>query len=181
MDTSLCSANQTSLLSLSIHFLGRDLTLGLPTHLATLIMRRLTWGTLPWPSHHYEINASNTQTACRTCNILVKKKIVIFAGIWHPYYELDFSQFNVTLTRDMPFAIPQYVQCILHGLTSALLCFPLIFADSKKYRFGGCTRWLPLCNRNCPYFSQQLPWLQRCFLSRFVLLCNESNIAANKA
>jgi len=52
---------------------------------------------------------------------------------------LNFSQLDVTLARDVPFGIPQYIQCILHGLTSVLLCVPFIFADSEKYRFGGCT------------------------------------------
>ena len=28
----------------------------------------------------------------------------------------------------MPFGIPQYVQCVLHGLTSVLLCVPLLTA-----------------------------------------------------
>ena len=28
-------------------------------------MRKLTWGALPWPSHHYKMNPSNAQIACR--------------------------------------------------------------------------------------------------------------------
>ena len=32
----------------------------------------------------------------------------------------------------MPFGILQYVQCILHGLTSVLLCVPFIFADNES-------------------------------------------------
>ena len=51
--------------------------------------------------------------------------------------------FGIALARHMPFVIPQYVQCILHGLTGVLLCIPFIFADSKRSRFGGSTRWLP--------------------------------------
>ena len=45
---------------------------------------------------------------------------------------LIFSLFDVALAREVPFGIPQYVQCILHGLTSVLLCVPFIFADSEK-------------------------------------------------
>ena len=52
---------------------------------------------------------------------------------------LIFSLFDVALAQEVPFGIPQYVQCILHGLTSVLLCVPLIFADSEKCRFGGST------------------------------------------
>ena len=49
---------------------------------------------------------------------------------------LIFSLFDVASARQVSFGIPQYVQCILHGLTSVLLCVPFIFADSKKCRFG---------------------------------------------
>ena len=45
---------------------------------------------------------------------------------------LIFSLFDVTSAQQVPFGIPQYVQCILHGLTSVLLCVPFIFADSEK-------------------------------------------------
>ena len=44
---------------------------------------------------------------------------------------LIFSLFDVTLARQVPFGILQYVQCILHELTSVLLCVPFIFADRK--------------------------------------------------
>jgi len=37
-----------------------------------------------------------------------------------------FSLFNVASAREMPFAIPLYMQCILCGLTSVLLCVPFI-------------------------------------------------------
>ena len=33
---------------------------------------------------------------------------------------LIFSLFDVASTRQVPFGIPRYVQCILHGLTSVL-------------------------------------------------------------
>ena len=52
---------------------------------------------------------------------------------------LIFSLFDVTSAREVPFGIPQYLQCILHGLTSVLLCVPFIFADSEKCQFGGST------------------------------------------
>jgi len=44
---------------------------------------------------------------------------------------LIFSLFDVVSAREMPFGILQYVQYILQGLTSILLCVPFIFADSK--------------------------------------------------
>ena len=40
---------------------------------------------------------------------------------------LIFSLFDIASAREVPFGIPQYVQCILH---SVLLCVPFIFADS---------------------------------------------------
>jgi len=45
---------------------------------------------------------------------------------------LIFLLFDVASARKVPFGIPQYVQCILQGLTSVLLCVPFIFADSEK-------------------------------------------------
>ena len=41
---------------------------------------------------------------------------------------LIFSLFDVASAREVPFGMPQYVQCILLGLTSVLLCVPFIFA-----------------------------------------------------
>ena len=52
---------------------------------------------------------------------------------------LIFSLFDVASARQVPFGIPQYTQCILHGLNSVLLCVPFIFADSEKCRFGVST------------------------------------------
>ena len=46
--------------------------------------------------------------------------------------DLIVSLFDVASAREVPFGILQYVQCILHGLTSVLLCVPFIFADSEK-------------------------------------------------
>ena len=45
---------------------------------------------------------------------------------------LIFSLFDVASAREVPFGIPLYVQCILLGLTSVLLCVPFIFADCEK-------------------------------------------------
>ena len=44
----------------------------------------------------------------------------------------NFSLFDVASAQQVPFGILQYVQCILHGLTSVLLCVPFIFVDSKS-------------------------------------------------
>ena len=52
---------------------------------------------------------------------------------------LIFSLFDIASAQQVPLGIPQYVQCILHGLTSVLLCVPFIFADSEKCQFGGST------------------------------------------
>ena len=52
---------------------------------------------------------------------------------------LIFSLFDIVLAQEVPFGIPQYTQCILHGLTSVLFCVPFIFAGSKKCRFGDST------------------------------------------
>jgi len=41
---------------------------------------------------------------------------------------LIFSLFDVASARDVPFGTLQYVQCILQGFTSVLLCVPFIFA-----------------------------------------------------
>ena len=41
--------------------------------------------------------------------------------------DLIFSLFDIIVAQEVPFGILQYVQCILHGLTSIL---PLIIADN---------------------------------------------------
>jgi len=50
---------------------------------------------------------------------------------------LIFSLFDVASAQEVPFAILLYMQCILHGLTMALLCVPFIFVHYKKCRFSG--------------------------------------------
>jgi len=57
---------------------------------------------------------------------------------------LIFLLFNVTSAQEVPFGTLQYMQCILHGLTSVLLCVPFIFADSKMCWLYNCTWLLPL-------------------------------------
>ena len=52
---------------------------------------------------------------------------------------LILSLFDVASARLVPFGILQYIQCILHGLTSVLLCVPFNFADREKCQFGGST------------------------------------------
>ena len=73
---------------------------------------------------------------------------------------LIYSLFDVALARKVPFGILQYVECILHGLTSVLLCVPFIFADSEKCQFGDNTRWLPfiteiVCICHSGYFDSR--------------------------
>ena len=46
--------------------------------------------------------------------------------------ELIFLLVDVALAQKVPFGIPQYVNYILHGLTSVLLCVPFILADSQR-------------------------------------------------
>jgi len=43
-----------------------------------------------------------------------------------------------TLAQEVPFCVSEYVQHILHELTSILLCVPFIFADcgKKSQSFG---------------------------------------------
>ena len=45
---------------------------------------------------------------------------------------LIFSLFKIASARHVPFGILQYIQCILHGFTSVLLCVPFIFVDNER-------------------------------------------------
>jgi len=45
---------------------------------------------------------------------------------------LIFLLFNIASAREVPFTMPLYIQCILYGLTRALLCVPFIFAHHGK-------------------------------------------------
>ena len=70
---------------------------------------------------------------------------------------LIFSLFDVASSRDMPFGIPQYVQCTHHGLTFVLLCVPFIFADNPRCRsvmVAQCLASLQyVCKRESSIFS----------------------------
>jgi len=50
---------------------------------------------------------------------------------------LIFSLFDVASAREVSFAIPLYMQCILHECTSILLCVPFIFGHHEKCWFCG--------------------------------------------
>ena len=60
------------------------------------------------------------------------------------------SPFDVTSSQDVPFGIPQYVQCTHHGLTFVLICVPFLFADSPKVSFHSSAMHM-FVNGNCPY------------------------------
>jgi len=47
------------------------------------------------------------------------------------------SLFDVASVQEVPFAIPLYIQCLLHELSTALLYAPFIFVHHKKCRFSG--------------------------------------------
>ena len=47
---------------------------------------------------------------------------------------LNFSLFDVTSAQEVPFGTPQYVLCILQGLTSVLICVPFIFATEELFK-----------------------------------------------
>jgi len=51
--------------------------------------------------------------------------------------DLIFLLFNVASAREMPFAIPLYMQCILHGLTTALLCVHSSLFTTKSFARDG--------------------------------------------
>jgi len=50
---------------------------------------------------------------------------------------LIFSLFDVASAREVPFAIPLYIQYVLHGLSMALLCVSFIFVHHEKCQFSG--------------------------------------------
>ena len=56
---------------------------------------------------------------------------------------LIFSLFDVASARQVPFGTPQYIQCILHGLTSVLLCVPFFFADREGINLARARDGLP--------------------------------------
>ena len=70
---------------------------------------------------------------------------------------LIFSLFNFTSAQEVSFGILQYIQFIIHGLTSILLCVPFTFADSERCQFGGTCDGLCVteivCNFHSGYFD----------------------------
>ena len=67
---------------------------------------------------------------------------------------LIFSLFDVTSAQQVSFGILQYVQCILHGLTSVLLCVPFIFSNVQQEVLIWRQRvTASLRNGNRPYLS----------------------------
>ena len=46
-----------------------------------------------------------------------------------------FSLLEVASAQQVHSGIPQYTQCMLHGLTCVLLCVKFIFTDSKRCHF----------------------------------------------
>ena len=82
----------------------------------------------------------------------------------------------------MPFDIPQYVQCILHGLTSVLLCVPLIFADSKSVDLAVACDGFPSKRKSSVFFIVATLIAEVLFKQFLIVqLCNGLNIADNKA
>jgi len=51
--------------------------------------------------------------------------------------DLIFSLLDVISAREVPFEAPLFIKCTLHGLTSTLLCVPIIFAHHEKCQFCG--------------------------------------------
>ena len=87
--------------------------------------------------------------------LLLDLKWNFLLSVW-PSDSMNFSLLDAASAQKVPFGIPQYVQCILYGLTSVLLCVPFIFVGSEQCRFSGCTWWLPLHNWNLDYNPH--PW-----------------------
>jgi len=50
---------------------------------------------------------------------------------------LIFLLFDVVSAQEVPFAIPLYMQCILHELSMAFLCVPFIFVHHENCQFCG--------------------------------------------
>jgi len=116
----------------------------------------------------------------RILNIFIYSDISYWLTAWlmpsdqhNSATSLIFSLFDIALAREVPFGMPQYIEYILHGLTSVLLCVPFIFVNSDLV----VVRDGFLCVM--AYFHSGYLDLQRCFLNRpwSILLCNELNTA----
>jgi len=88
----------------------------------------------------------------KCCYEIFKKNWIEFSTDWLTNYlmpsdkhnsimartmSLIFSLFNVASAQEVLSAISLYMQCILHGLTSALLCVPFIFSHCEKCQYCG--------------------------------------------
>jgi len=74
-----------------------------------------------------------------------------------------FLLYDITSAQEMPFAMPLYIRCILHGLTRALLCVPFIFTHTKSVDFVAVTWWLQFLmeiirNSHSCYFDCRSCW-----------------------
>ena len=68
---------------------------------------------------------------------------------------LIFSLFDATLSGDMPFGIPWYMQCTHQELTFVLLCVPFFLLTAQGVDSWLHFAWLSysmFVNRNCLYF-----------------------------
>ena len=87
---------------------------------------------------------------------------------------LIFSLFNVTSSRDVPFGIPQYVQCTHHGLTFVFFCVPFLFAESQGVdsTVARCMASLQyVCKQESSDFSVVTGWIAETILTLF-FICN---------
>jgi len=93
---------------------------------------------------------------------------------------LIFLLFDVASAREVPFAIPLYMQCILFGLTVALLCVPFIFVHHEKCQFSG-RHVMASMKLSVIFIVTTL--ITKFFLNSFwfVQLHNGLNIAGNEA
>ena len=73
---------------------------------------------------------------------------------------LDYSLFDIASAQEVPLAIPQYMQCNLHGLTSVLLYDPFILLTVKSVELVVACDGFPLCNENHLYFHRGIPFKQ---------------------
>ena len=84
---------------------------------------------------------------------------------------LIFSLFDVASARQVPFGIPQCVQCVLLGLTSIRLCVPFIFADSEKQAWGQVHWYLYLSTLKYTFLSTCTWTSVLLFLSHCICTC----------
>ena len=100
--------------------------------------------------------------------------------------DLIFSLFDYASSQDVPFGIPQYVQCMHHGLTFVLLCVPFLFADSPRCPFAVARCMVSLqyvCKGESSVFSEVNGLIAEMIVTLFFIcmLCNGPNIAESEA